>query len=135
MWPYHPRMFLSVCSSFAWLFTGLDDVLGRLERFQQSASRIAPHTLRQLTPVAMKRKGVSPGEDSVWSGRISWRSCGRRISWIVSLWLGKRTHLGNPVILTAAFAGRMCLSWATEYTRSFATSRGRSTFHGISVFV
>ena len=36
-------MFLGVCSSFAWLFAWLDDVLGRVERMEQSSSSAVPH--------------------------------------------------------------------------------------------
>ena len=39
-----PRMFLGVCLSFAWLLTGLVDVLGRVERMEQSSPRNEPHT-------------------------------------------------------------------------------------------
>ena len=35
-----------MCSSFAWLFTGLDDVLGRVERLKQSSPRTVPYTFQ-----------------------------------------------------------------------------------------
>ena len=57
------------------------------------------------------------------------------MSWAASLWLGQRTHLGNPVIFTATFAGKMSLPWHMEYRKSCATTRGPSTFHEINVFV
>ena len=37
-------MFLGVCSSFSWFFTGLDDVLGHVERMEQSSPRSVLHT-------------------------------------------------------------------------------------------
>ena len=40
-------MFLGVCKLFAWFFTGLDDVLGRVEHMEQSLQRIVPHTFKR----------------------------------------------------------------------------------------
>ena len=45
--------------------------------------------LQQLTLAAMTRKGESPGEESVGSGRLKWRKCGWQKRWAASLWLGK----------------------------------------------
>ena len=44
-------------------------------------------------------------------------------------------HPRNPVRIIARFAGKMCLSWHMDYTRSCATTRGPSTFHEIIIFV
>ena len=38
-------MFRGMCSSFVWLLRGLDDVLGCVERMEQSLSRPAPHAI------------------------------------------------------------------------------------------
>ena len=59
----------------------------------------------------------------------------RRMNWTASLWLGQRTHPGNSANFTAAFAGKIRLSWHIEYTRSRATTRGPSTFHKVSVLL
>ena len=37
---------MSTCSSFAWLLTGLDDILGRVERMEQGLPGAVPHALQ-----------------------------------------------------------------------------------------
>ena len=58
--PYHPLMFLGVCSSFAWLLTGLDDVLGRVERMEQSSPRIVSHTFETTDTSGDETEGSEP---------------------------------------------------------------------------
>ena len=53
-------MFRGVCSSFAWLFTGLDDVLGRMERMEQSPSRIVPHTSQTTDTIGDETEKSEP---------------------------------------------------------------------------
>ena len=53
-------MILRVCSSFAWLFTGLDDVLGRVERMEQSLPRIVPHTFETTDINGNEMEGSEP---------------------------------------------------------------------------
>ena len=38
-------MFRGIRSSFVWLFTGLDDVLGPVERMEQKLSRAVPNAI------------------------------------------------------------------------------------------
>ena len=127
-------MFLGVCSSFSWLFTGLDDVSGCVERMEQSSSHAAPHTFETTE--------TSGGETEGSELRIRIRSkrtykmkkVWGRMSWAASLWLGQRKHSGNPVNFTAEFAGKTCLSWHIGYTRSCATTREQNNFKDINVF-
>ena len=53
-------MFLSVCLSFTWLFTGLDDVLGRVERIEQSSRRSVPHTFETTDTSGDETEGSEP---------------------------------------------------------------------------
>ena len=90
---------------------------------------------KQPTLAAMKLREMSPEEESVLRGHIGWRKFGGLMSWTVSLWLGQRTHAGNPDIFTAGFLEKICLSRHTECSRSCANTGGPSTFHENSVFV
>ena len=49
-----------MCSSFAWLFTGLDDVLGRVELMEQSSPRTAPHTFETTDTSGDETKKSEP---------------------------------------------------------------------------
>ena len=60
MSPYRPRMFLGWCSSFAWLFIRLDEVLGRVERMEQSSSRVVPHTFGTTNTSGDETDGSEP---------------------------------------------------------------------------
>ena len=54
-------MFLVVCSSFAWLFTGLDDdVLGRVERMEESSPRTVPHIFETTHTSVDETEGSEP---------------------------------------------------------------------------
>ena len=53
-------MFLGVCLSFAWLFTGLEDVLGRVERMEQSSPRIVPCTFETIDTSGDGMEGIEP---------------------------------------------------------------------------
>ena len=55
-----------MCSSFAWLFAGLDDVLGRVERMEQGLPGIVPH--------APQTSDTSGGETDVSEPRRRVRS-------------------------------------------------------------
>ena len=57
---YRPCMFLGVCSSFAWLFTGLNDVLGRMERMVQRLS----HAVRQTFEITDTGGDETEGSES-----------------------------------------------------------------------
>ena len=43
--PYHSRMSSFMTSLYAWLFTGLDDVLGRVQRMEQSSPSANPRVI------------------------------------------------------------------------------------------
>ena len=59
--PYCPWcVFLGVSSSFAWLFTGLDDLLGRLERMEQNSSRVVPHAFDTTDTSGDETEGNEP---------------------------------------------------------------------------
>ena len=49
-----------MCSSFAWLFTGLDDVLGHVERMEQSWPRTLPHTFETNDTSGDETEGSEP---------------------------------------------------------------------------
>ena len=53
-------MSFGMCSSFAWLFTGLDDVLGRVERKDQSSPRTVPHTFGTTDTSGDETEGSEP---------------------------------------------------------------------------
>ena len=63
-------MFLGVCSSFAWLLTGLDDVLGRVERMEQSSQRIVSHTFETTDTSGDETEGSEPWRSVVRKGRL-----------------------------------------------------------------
>ena len=123
-------MFLDVCSSFAWLFKGLYDVLGRVEHMDQSSSRAVPHTFETTDTSSDKTEGSEPWRRFFSKQTSKMKNVRGRMSWAGSLWLGQRMHPVKPVIFTAAFAEKMCLSWHMEFTRYYATTRGPSAFHG-----
>ena len=49
-----------MCSSFAWLLTGLDDVLGRVERIKQSSPRFVLHTFETTDTSSDETEGSEP---------------------------------------------------------------------------
>ena len=105
---YHPRTFPGVCSSFAWLFTGLDEVLGRVERMEESSSRIVAH-ISETTDIS--------GDETEGSEMRTYKMekvCGG--GWAKLLfcdWANGRIR-ETQSLFTAAFVGRIFLSWPTE---------------------
>ena len=68
--PYHPRMFLCVCSPFAWLITGLDDVWTVLRAWSRTRHVLCPTHLKPLIQAAMNQKGVKREEETVRCGAL-----------------------------------------------------------------
>ena len=98
----------SVCSSVASLLTGLDDVLGRVERMEQVYLVLFLMRHKQATLVAMRRTSVSPEGESVERRASKWRRCGAPVNSVVFSWLGPRMLPGNRVTFIAVSAGKMC---------------------------
>ena len=69
-------MFLGLCSSFAWLFTGLDDVLGRVKRIERSSLRIVPHAFETTDTCGDETEGSEP-----WR-----RVCSKRTYKVTKVW-------------------------------------------------
>ena len=58
--PYRPHIFLGLCSTFAWLFTVLDDILGRVERMEQSWSRTVLQAIKTTDTSGNEKEGSEP---------------------------------------------------------------------------
>ena len=53
-------MFPGACSSFSRLFTGLNDVLDRVERVEQNSPRIVPHASETIDTSRDETEGSEP---------------------------------------------------------------------------
>ena len=116
------------------LFTGLDDVLSRLEQVEQRPSRALPR-LGDTTDTSGDESDIGEPRLRLRSKKTyKMRKAWGRVMLGNFLWLGPQMFWQCPVIFIAEFVEKTCRCWLMVTMRFWGNFRAANTFHATNVW-